>query len=310
MRLAISVGVDDVRAWPTLARDVEAMGFHVLHLADHLVDRLPPPATGLLAAAEATDHLVLGNLVLAVDFRHPAVLAREAAMLADLSGGRYGLGIGAGHAKAEWDAVGLPFDPPAARVARLEEAVVVVRRLLDGEEVTFDGEHYRLDGHRCWPVPTTPVPILVGGNGDRVLRIAGRHGDIVGLTGFGLGPDGRPALTHFTAAGLAERLAHVHAAAAGRMQRLRVQVLVQRVVVTPDRRAAAEAIATELSGALDVGQVLESPFVLLGTAAQIADQVRERSARYGVETWTVFGDLPGVDQPLRSLAPVAELLRG
>lgn len=304
MRIAISTGIDDPAAWPRLARDIEAMGFDVLHLADHLVDRLPPPATALLAAAEATERLVVGNLVLAVDFRHPAVLAREAAMLAELSGGRYELGIGAGHMRREWDAVGLRFDPAPVRVARLVEAVLVLRRLLAGEEVTFHGEHHRLDAHRCWPVPSVPVPILVGGNGDRVLRLAGEHADIAGLTGFGPSADGSTsALSHFTAAGLEDRLAVVRAAGDPR-----IQVLVQRVVVTGHRRVAAEKIAAELPGPpIAVDDLLDSPFLLLGTAAEIADQLRERSERYGVETWTVFGDVAG--QRVGTMAPVLELLK-
>ena len=287
------------------------MGFDVLHLADHLVDDLPPPVAALASAAEATERLVVGNLVLAVDFRHPAILAREAAWLADVSDGRYELGIGAGHMKVEWDAVGIPFDPAGVRVERLEEAVVVLRRLLDGEEVTFDGDHYQLSAHRCWPVPAAPVPILVGGNGDRVLRIAARHADIVGLTGFGPNADGSsPRITHFTAAGLDERIAHVRAAAGERADRLRLQVLVQRVAVTPDRRAVAESIAEEFRGTVTVDDLLDSPFVLLGTPAQLAEQLRERTERFGVETWTVFGDIPGVHQPLDTMAPVIDLLRG
>jgi probable F420-dependent oxidoreductase len=292
--------------WPALARDLESMGFDVLHLADHLVDDLAPPVAGLLAAAEATERLVVGNLVLAVDFRHPAVLAREAAMLADLSGGRYELGIGAGHARTEWESIGLPFDSDGVRVDRLAEAVPLLQRLLAGEEVTHAGDHYRLRAHRCWPVPAAPVPILVGGNGDRVLRVAGEHAAIAGFTGFGLGPDGAPRLTHFTSAGLADRIAVVRAAAGH--DRTRLQVLVQRVTVTPDRSAAAEELAAVLDGA-EVEDVLDSPFLLLGTHAQIADQLRERSARFGVETWTVFGNIPGAAQPDDLLAPVIELLR-
>jgi probable F420-dependent oxidoreductase len=306
MRLAVSTSAPPDR-WRALARRVESMGFDVLHLADHLVDDVAPPFVALAAAAEATSHLVVGNLVLAVDFRHPAVLAREAAMLADLSGGRYELGIGAGHAKAEWDAVGLAFDAPGARVGRLEEAVVVLRRLLDGEEVDVDGAHYRLQGHRCWPVPAQRVPILVGGNGDRVLRLAARHADHVGFTGFGLAPDGRPSLTHFSSEGLAERVAFVRAAAAGRA--VRTQALVQRVVVTPDRRAAAEAIAAEVGGA-DVEAILDSPFLFLGTAGEIAEQLRERAERQGIDTWTILADLPGVPTTLDSLAPVVDACRG
>ena len=305
VRLGISTTAAPDR-WPALARNLESMGFDVLHLADHLVDDVAPPIAGLLAAAEATERLVVGNLVLAVDFRHPAVVAREAAMLAVLSGGRYELGIGAGHARAEWESIGVPFDADRVRVDRLAEAVPLLRRLLAGEEITHDGDHYRLRAHRCWPVPETPVPLLVGGNGDRVLRLAAEHADIAGFTGFGLGPDGAPRLTHFTSGGLAERIAHVRAEAGH--DRTRLQVLVQRVTITPDRRAAARELASAFGGA-DLDDILDSPFLLLGTHEQIAEQLRERSARFGVETWTVFGNLPGLGQPNDLLAPVIELLR-
>jgi len=309
MRIAVSTGAPADR-WRQVARAVESMGFDVLHLADHLVDGLPPPATALLAAAEATERLVVGNLVLAVDFRHPAVLAREAAMLAELTGGRYELGVGAGPPQAEWDAIGLPFDPAPVRVSRLEEAVVLLRRLLAGEEVTHSGEHYRLASHRCWPMPSSRVAILVGGNGDRVLRIAGCHADLVGFTGFAPTADGAGvSLNRFTAGGLVDRIDVVRRAAGDRFTDLRLQVLVQRVVVTGDRRSAADAIAAQLPGApMPVDDVLDSPFLLLGTAPQIVEQLRERTERYGVDTWTVFGDLAG--QPLDAMAPVLELLKG
>jgi probable F420-dependent oxidoreductase len=309
MRFGLSVHHTDPATWRATARQAEAIGFDVLHLADHLVDGLAPPFTSLAVAAEATDRLDLGTLVLAVDFRHPAILAREAAMLADLSGGRFELGIGAGHMQREWDAVGIPFDDAATRVKRLDEAVQLLRRLLDGEAVTFAGDHYELLEHRCWPVPAAHVPILVGGNGDAVLATAARYADVVGFTGFAPTRDGSGSrLTHLTAAGLDDRIAHVRAAARDRADALRLQVLVQAVVLTPDRRAAATPIADRLG--LSEDDVLDSPFLLIGTHDQLADQLRDRSERYGVETWTVFETGHGFsDQRLDTLAPVIERLR-
>ena len=101
----------------------------------------------------------------------------------------------------------------------------------------------------------------------------------------------------------------MRAAAGERADRLRFQVLVQRVVVTGRRRVAAEKIAAQIPG-VDADLVLASPFVLLGTAAEIAEQLRRRSERFGIETWTVFGDLPALQQPLDTMAPVLELLKG
>jgi len=309
MRFGVSTLASEPMRWRQVARDAESIGFDVLHLADHLIEGLPPPFTSLAVAADATEHLHVGNLVLAVDFRHPAILAREAAMLADLSGGRFELGIGAGHMRSEWEGIGLAFDPAPVRVARLEEAVVVLRRLLAGETVDHDGDHYTLRSHRCWPIPATPVPILVGGNGDRVLRVAAQQADIVGFTGFVPSPDGTSTnLTPMTAAGLDDRLSHVRAAAGDRIENLRFHVLVQVVIVTHDRRHAAGPVADRLG--VSVEAVLDSPYLLLGTHAQMAEQLAERSEQFGIDTWTVFADRPGLtDQRLDTLAPVIEQLR-
>ena len=149
----------------------EALGFDTLLVADHLVEMLPP-LLPLAFAAEATDRLRVGTFVINNDFRHPVVLAREAASLGMLTEGRFELGLGAGHMKPEYDQVGIPFDAAGVRVDRLAEAVPLIRMLLDGEEVTHEGEHYRVTAHRAWPVlePAHRVPILVGGNGRACCR--------------------------------------------------------------------------------------------------------------------------------------------
>ena len=145
------------------ARQVEDMGYTLLMVPDHLHATLSPLAL-LTAAAGATKTLRLGTLVLNNDFRHPAVLAREAATVDLLSDGRLELGLGAGHAFPEYERAGLRFDAAAIRIQRLGEAVRVVRRLLDGEAVEFDGKHYQLHGDSCFPKPMQAhVPLLLGG---------------------------------------------------------------------------------------------------------------------------------------------------
>src|SRR6476660_2423218 len=163
----------DRRSWQRQSRRAEAVGFDTLLVADHLVDTLSPLAA-LLTAAEATDRLRFGTFVMNNDFRHPVLLAREAATLGLLTEGRFELGLGAGHMKPEYEQAGIAFDRARVRVDRLAESVAVIRRLLDGEEVTHHGEHYDVDGHRAWPIlePAHRVPMLVGGNGRRVLSIA------------------------------------------------------------------------------------------------------------------------------------------
>src|SRR5436189_5839962 len=152
--------------WADKARKVEAIGYAVLLVPDHLADLLAPfPA--LPAAAGATPRLRVGTAVLNNDFRHPALLAREAATLDVLSDGRLELGLGAGHMQSEYEQVGLAFDPGATRVERLEEAVVIVKRLLEGEPVTFSGRHYRGTGHTLHPRPMQPPrpPVAIGRDG-------------------------------------------------------------------------------------------------------------------------------------------------
>ena len=217
------------------------------------------------------------------DFRHPVLLAREAATVDLLSEGRFELGLGAGHMKHEYDEAGIAFDPPATRVARMAESADIVRRLLDGDEVTHDGTYYRVRGHRCAPLPVQrPVPMLIGGNGRRVLSIAARLADIVGFTGFSQVEGERGVnLTRFTDSGLATQVALVREAAGDRFDHLELQTLVQGVTITEDRRAAAEQIQPLVPG-LGIDEILASPYVLIGTVEQIARAVARstRDARH------------------------------
>ncbi len=191
------------------ASSVQEAGFDVLTIPDHLVGSLSPFA-GAAAAACATSRLHTGTLVLNNDLRHPVDTARETATVAAISGGRFELGLGAGHMKSEYDAAGLRFDAGATRVDRLIESVDVIRPLLAGEPVDVDGSHYcvRAGAGELVAAPGVPVPLLIGGNGTRVLRLAGRVADIAGLAGFSHNRDAtKVELTHFDAAGLDDRIA-------------------------------------------------------------------------------------------------------
>jgi probable F420-dependent oxidoreductase len=280
----------------------EALGYDVLLVADHLTDSLAPmPA--LMAAADATSTLKVGSFVLANDFRHPALVAREAATVDLLTDGRFELGLGAGHMKAEYDEVGIPFRTAGTRVERLEESVQVVRALLDGHAVDFEGEHYEIAGHRAYPARPR-IPLLVGGNGNRVLALAARHADIVGFVGFHqVEGSADVSLSHFSAAGLDDRLAIVRAAGSDRGSDLELNVLVQSVVVTEDRIGAAEELSRRVAG-LSPEAALESPFLLLGTPDQLVEDLVERRRRFGISYVVVFGPA------MAALAPVVDRLRG
>ena len=135
--------------------------------------------------AEVTNRIRVGSLVLNNDFHHPVHLAREVAAIDQLSGGRVELGLGAGHAFTEYRAIGVPFDPPAVRRARLAESIEILRRLLDGEEVSYAGRHYQLEAVRTMPARQKPLPLLVGVNGQAALAHAAQHADVIALTMLG-----------------------------------------------------------------------------------------------------------------------------
>ncbi|TMC10263.1 MAG: TIGR03621 family F420-dependent LLM class oxidoreductase [Chloroflexi bacterium] len=284
------------REWQELARRAEAAGFDVLQVADHL-DECLPPLTALCSAADVTERLHEGGYRLA-----------RAATVALLTDGRFELGLGAGYNRREYDQVGLPYDPASTRVSRLAESVEVIRRLLDGEELTFRGAHYRVSGHRVYPLPPRRPRLLIGGNGDRLLTVAARQADVVGFAGGGPSRDGvRLSTSGMTAAGLADRVALVRERAGARFDALDLHVLIQFVIVTDQRRRGAEDPARRFGFTAD--QVLDSPFFLIGTPLQMADALRERQERFGVNYWTVFARRPGSEQTAETLAPVIAHLR-
>jgi probable F420-dependent oxidoreductase len=304
-RFGVSVwGASDAAAWRAKARRAETMGFDTLLTADHLADGMLAPMTALVTAAEATERLRVGTLVLDNDFRHPVVLAREAATVDLLTEGRLEIGLGAGHMKHEYDEAGLPFDPPGVRVARMAEAATILRRLWTEETADFVGEHYRVDGHRCYPRPVQrPIPLCIGGNGRRVLTSAARVADIVGFTGFSQVEGAHHVNpTHYTDRGLAEQVGWVRAAAGDRFDQLELNTLVQGVTMTGDRRGEAERLVPLLPE-LTVDDVLSSPYGLIGTADQIADQLLARREELGVSYLVVFEkDMDATAQVIERLA--------
>lgn len=282
--------------WVTFARRAETLGYSVLTVPDHLLDGCISPFSALAVAAEATTTLRIGTLVLNNGLRHPALVARETLALDSLSGGRFELGLGAGSqmSAAEHESVGLRFDDGATRVERLAEAIDVLDELLRGNDVSFDGAHYQLRAHHAWPPPTQfpRPPILVGGNGARVLRAAAERADIVSLSG--VGPTG------LVPNAIDDRVAHLRAASGGRD--LELHALVQRVVVTDDPARVAEQ--TEQIPGLGVEDVLATPYLWIGTVDSICEHVRAARERWGFSYFTVFNDA------LEAAAPIVARLAG
>jgi probable F420-dependent oxidoreductase len=285
------------------AKKVEALGYDTLSFPDHLNERIAPmPA--LVIAAEATSRLRVGTNVLNNDLRHPVLVAREAAAVDLLTDGRLQLGLGAGSIRSEYHEAGLRFESGRVRVERLAEAVTVIKGLLSGEEVTFSGAHYQVVGHRIAPLPAQKPhpPILIGGNGPRLLALAAREADIVGFSGitFRNGAVSPPDVSAWRASAVDERVRLVREAAGeDRFARLELNALVQRV--TEDRHAAAAELARRWPE-LSADDILQTPYLLVGTVEQIVEDLKARRQRWGISYYAVH------EPYLDDLAPVVARL--
>jgi probable F420-dependent oxidoreductase len=294
-----SAGTD----WVERARRVERLGYSILVVPDHFRDHLAP-GPALTAAALATTRLRVGSLVFSNDFRHPAVLAKDAATIDVLSGGRFELGLGAGWLREEYDQTGIPFDAPGTRIERLEEALTIIKRLLAGERVTFAGRHYAiadLEG-RPSPVQRPHPPIAIGGGGRRTLTLAAREATIVGLVPRARRDGSGLDLADLSEAATREKLEWVRTAARDRFDSLEINTLIQAVAVADQRTVAADQLAARFKVARDV--VLETPYALLGTVEEICETVRRRRERYGISYLTVF------ERDMEAFAPVVARLAG
>ena len=169
--------------WRDRVRRIEALGYSSIFWPDHFGPQWEPVAA-LAAIAAATETIRVGSLVYDVDYRHPVVLAKAAATIHLLSAGRSEFGIGAGWMESDYQEAGIPFDRPGLRIERLEEALSIIRGMWSEEKTSFAGSHYRTEGaQRAVGMLEGPVPpILIGGGGRRVLRLAGRQADIVGIS--------------------------------------------------------------------------------------------------------------------------------
>ena len=299
-RFGYQLTTDDPTEVCRQAQAAEAIGFDVLCSFDHIGDHLSALAP-LGAAAACTKRIRLCPLVLNNDFHHPVLVAQELASLDRLSGGRVEVGIGAGHSFTEYAAAGIGFDPPAVRKARLGESVELLRRLLDGETVTHTGTYYRFEGASVLRPQQAHVPILVGVNGRAALAHAARHADTIGLTMLGRTlPDGQRHEVRWAPERLDATVGLIREEAAGRKYDLELNALVQAVVVTDDRRAAAEAMAARITG-LSVDDALDTPFLALGTHDEISAHLRRCRDRWGISYFVV--------RELEAFGPIIEQLR-
>lgn len=289
--------------WQAKARRVEALGYQVLLVPDHFGEQFAP-VPALLSAAEATRSIRIGSLVFDNDFRHPALLAKEAATLDLLADGRFEFGIGAGWMRSEYEQAGLAFEPGATRVARLEEAVPLIRSIWRGGPASFAGKHYRLAGLESAPLPAQRPgpPLMIGGGGPRILRLAAREADIVGLVLRSRADGNGLDLDDLSSAALDDKVAWVREAAGERFAALELNTLLQAIAITSDRLDTA----TRLSKAFGVPSdaVLDTPYALVGSAPEIESLLQERRQRFGLSYYVLF------ERDMEAFAPIAARLAG
>lgn len=310
-RIGVVSGATSGPGWQSLVRRAEELGYSTVFLSDHLdatgkhvSNMAPMPA--LAAAAASTRSISLGTTVLNQDLRNPAVLAREAATLQMLSGGRLELGIGAGWNEQEYRWAGLAYDPASVRISRLGEYLEIVRALLGAGEVRFHGKYFDIDGMPAWPGDGVSAPrIMVGGSGPRTLQVAASCADIVNINLVG-----RPDASWQA---MDSKLALVREAAASRLDEIELSAMIIKAVVSNGGRR--EALTGELARREAAGQplptagqnvdgLLHSTAWLIGTADQIAEELVARRQRWGIAYYAIsYWDL-------EAFAPVIRLLQG
>jgi probable F420-dependent oxidoreductase len=274
-------------AWTDSARELEALGYSALHAPDHFDEGLGP-ITAMASAAAVTERLVVATAVLAADFRHPAVLARELAAIDVISEGRLEVGLGAGYNTNDYRWSGIAMDPPKVRVDRLEEYVAVLRGLFAEGPFSFEGDHFQIDALDGTPHPHTPggPPIFVAGGGPRMLRFAARQADIIGVNpSLPTSEKRAEAARDGVAESVDKKFALVREAAGDRYADLTFHGWLRHAQVTDDAEATAAQIASATG--LTPEDVLASPFVLIGTVEEIVTRLRQRRERWGYSYYTV-----------------------
>lgn len=289
--------------WAALARRAEDLGYATLFLPDHFGDQLAP-VPALMAAADATTELRVGTLVFDNDYKHPVVLAKELATIDRLSGGRLEVGLGAGWMRSDYDQSGIPMDPPGVRVDRMEEGIAVLRGCFGPGPFSFEGRHYRITGYDGRPKPQQdPPPLIIGGGARRVLSIAGREADIVGINpSIHSGQVDAAAARDGVATQTDEKIRWVREAAGDRYANLEINMLQFAGIVTDDRAGTAEMMAP-LFG-LPPEEVETYPHACIGSVEQIVEDLHARRERWDVSYVVFQGD------SMEAMAPVVAALRG
>jgi probable F420-dependent oxidoreductase len=312
-----SFSAQSAKEWRERARRAEELGYSTLHLADHILgpgealastnhpvqELAAVPAMAM--AAEATSTLRIGCRVFCIDYRHPAVLAKEAATLDLLSEGRLELGLGAGWIRAEYEATNIPFDPALVRIERLAETLTAIRAHMGDASIEIDGKHVHLHGFEGAPKPVQRPhpPIMIGGGSKRILQLAGREADIVSFNFNNragvIGPDG---VQTSTAEKTLRKVEWVREAAGARFADVELEIALYFAFVGDGTAAVAQGMAANFG--LSPEEMARHPHATFGSVDEICAELEQRRETYGISYFTVG------DGAMEAFAPVVNRLAG
>ncbi len=292
------------KEWVELAKATEDHGFSSLTMPDHFTDQLAP-VPALMSAADATSKLRIGALVWDNDYKHPVVLAKELATMDLLSDGRLEIGIGAGWMATDYEQSGMVYDKPGVRIDRFLEGLEIIKRAMTGEKFSFTGAHYKITDYIAAPLPVQRPcpPILIGGGGPRVLKLAAQLADIIGINpSMKDGVVNAETITHMTADAVAEKIKIVENTAGTRMQNIELNIRAFLVNICDSADEAINGTANMFKVAPEM--IANSPFALMGPPAKIAEDLLARRERWGLSYIIVGGE------DVNSFAPVIKILAG
>ena len=304
-RFSVQLGpVTDPHLLASEARRAEDLGYGGVSLTDHLREQCGP-LVGLAAMAAATSKVKITAMVLANDFRHPVMLAKELATLDRMSDGRLEVGMGAGWLTTDYQQGGIRMDRPGLRIERLDEAISVLEGCFADGAFDFQGNHYWITGLDSQPKPhqRPRPPLMVGGGGPRILNLAARRADIVGLNAsLRAGVVDQRVGSTATAEATDEKLAVIRGTAGARFDDIEMQTLVQVAMIDSDRQAIINLLASGFGLTAEQGMV--TPHALVGTVDECCEQLETQRERWGISHITLpYGST-------EAMAPVVERLTG
>ncbi len=286
-------------AWRERARTAEALGYSTLYVTDHL-DAQFGPLVAVAIAAEATNTLNVGTLVLNNDLRNPVVLAKEIATLGLAAEDRIEIGLGAGWLRSDFDESGTQYHEAGVRVQRLGESLAILKTMWSEGAANFDGHHYSVRGARCDPRPKAPPRIIVGGGSKRILELAALQADVVNIS-IPAGEEGTDVASRATFEHYDRCVGWVREAAGDRFNLLELQIKAASAVIVDSRRAA-------LRRAMMLGfpgdDALNLPLLLIGTEDELCEHLVERRERWG------FSYVVVPDHSMDAFAPIVARLAG